>query len=164
MPGEAGEGEGTGGQGQSQQPPSASPNVGEDFAWRRRAAAAEQKVEELQTKLRDLEAELVRARTGLTESERQRALDAELLNAQVLDLETARLLAERAMGEDADPAAAVADLKRRKPFLFRSAPRSSSMSAMAGGEDDPARDLAEKARESGDRRALLRYLRSKRSA
>lgn len=170
MPGDPGEGGSTGGGGggQSQASPApAGPAVGEEFQWRRRVIAAEQQLEQLQAKLADAEAELVKARTALIESERGRALDAELAGAQPLDVETARLLAQQALegGGDTTPAAVIADLKRRKPFLFKSdqAPRASAMGASAGGGGpDSLADLADRARQSGDRRALLRYLRSKR--
>src|SRR5262249_4360860 len=159
-------------QGQGQPAPggggSGAPAVGEEFAWRRRAIAAEEKAAQLQARLdgvqskfRELEAEVVRARTGLTEAKRRRGPGAERGGAGGVARETARLLAERAMGEggggggtadsDPDPAAVVADLKRRKPFLFRSAARPSSMSALAtpggasGTGGDPARDLAQQA-------------------
>lgn len=71
---------------------------------------------------------------------------------------------------DADIQAAVADLKQRKPALFlptRSPPPSSpAYSAMSASPDapDPARLLADQARQSGDRRLLLRYLRARRPA
>lgn len=175
MPGEPGEGGSTGGNGSGTVggteamgagPVADGPAVGGEFNWRRRALAAEQRLEELrsrfQEQLRDLESQLVAARAGLSEAERRRAIDAELLAAGALDLETARLLAEPAVGADGEPAEVIAELRRRKPFLFRSAPAASAMSAGAGPAR-PAADLAALARESGDRRALLRYLRSKRS-
>ncbi|MCC6675956.1 MAG: hypothetical protein IT436_02315 [Phycisphaerales bacterium] len=179
MPGDPGEGGSTGGTGGGggggtgggseavgTGPGGDGPAIGEGFNWRRRAIAAEQKLEQAQARfqeqLKDLEAQLVAARAGLGEAERRRAIDAELMAAGVLDLETARLLTESAVPGDAEPADAVAELRRRKPFLFRSAPAASAMSAIT----EPGRagaDLAGAARESGDRRALLRYLRSKRS-
>lgn len=171
MPAETGDGGSTGGGGgPPEMPQDAGPGanpaaVGEGFQWRRRALAAEQKLEEAQARfqeqLKDLETQLVAARQGLDDSERRRAVDAELLAAGALDLETARLLSEAAISGEADPAETVAELRRRKPFLFRSAPAASAMSAEAG-PPAPGPDLAAAARESGDRRALLRYLRSKR--
>jgi hypothetical protein len=67
-----------------------------------------------------------------------------------------------------DVGAAVADLKRAKPFLFRPPPPAGARSAAMAGAAPEARadldDAAGAARESGDRRLLLRYLRLKRGA
>jgi hypothetical protein len=65
--------------------------------------------------------------------------------------------------EAPDLARAVADLKRRKPFLFRSVPRRAAMGAEPGEGEAPLESAAAEARQSGDRSALLRYLRLKRS-
>lgn len=187
MPGDPGDGGGTGGGGgggvgsggggPEAAGPAASPGpaIGAEFDWRRRALAAEQKLEEAQARfqeqLKDLETQLVAARDGLGAAERRRVIDAELMAAGALDLETARVLIEPAVAGDIEPADAVADLRRRKPFLFRAAPAASAMSAAMGGAmggsmgnrgETAAAQLAGLARDSGDRRALLRYLRSKR--
>jgi hypothetical protein len=102
----------------------------------------------------------------LDEAERRREIDAALLQAETIDLETARLLAERAMSEPATGAkgagAIVADLRRRKPFLFRaSGERGAAMAPEEIGAQE-LRTLVAQARASGDRRALMKYLRARR--
>jgi len=101
--------------------------------------------------------------------ERRRALDAALLGAGAIDIESARLLAEAAMpqGEEADIGEVVDALRARKPHLFasvrvgRAAPVSSVMAGEVGAGDALA-EAAKEARVSGDRRALLKYLRARR--
>jgi hypothetical protein len=84
-----------------------------------------------------------------------------------VDIETARLHTEAAVAQMSAPdvAKAVADLKKRKPFLFRGKRAVSGMSA--GAKPAPVDELsriAEEARASGDKRALLKYLRARRGA
>ncbi len=119
---------------------------------------------DLQSRITELE----RTRDAV---ERRHAIDLALIEADAVDLESARLLTEVAVASmsDADAKAAVADLKKRKPFLFRSrtpSPTSSaaSMSSAPARRADSAADHAasEAAARAGDRRALLRYLRARR--
>jgi hypothetical protein len=119
----------------------------------------------IQRELESTQALLSSAREALDASERRRTIERQLTEQGAIDLETASLLTEAAVaGLDApDLARAVADLKRRKPFLFRSAPRRSAM-APEPGEGAPALEsAAADARDSGDRGALLRYLRLRRA-
>jgi hypothetical protein len=129
-------------------------------------AATERRTEELETELGELQSTLQDVRQALAASERTREIERHLVREGAIDLETAALLAETAAAQMRDPdvAAAVADVKRRKPFLFRpsAARRTSAMSGEAS-PPPPLEDAAVEARQSGDRRALMRYLRLRRS-
>jgi hypothetical protein len=130
--------------------------------------------EALRERLLAVQQDLTRAREALDAAERRHAIDLELLRSDAVDLETARLMTEAAVMQmsDKDAARAVADLKRRKPFLFRR-PERSAGGAMGpggtgiggpGGSGGPVpADEARQAAAGGDRVALLRYLRSRRA-
>lgn len=125
----------------------------------------------------DLREQLELAQARIAELERLMAsessrheLERLLEGAGVIDLETALVLSERMLaGGGLSPAEAVARLVKTKAYLFRSsgAPVGvrSGASALSG---EPARAadsleaLAAEARETGDRRAVLRYLRRRR--
>jgi hypothetical protein len=116
------------------------------------------------TKLAETESLLAQAREALDAAERKRQIERELFAENAIDVETAAMLTEAAVAgmAKADVRAVVADLRKRKPFLFRpAAPRAS---AVMGNQSpaDPLSDAAAHARDSGDRRALLRYLRLRR--
>lgn len=121
---------------------------------------------------RRLREDLQAAREALDASERRRQIDQELFEAHASDLETARLLTEIAVSrmEKADVASAVRELRRRKPHLFRRGPlrvvggSSAAPEAPRELDDEGSRltTYAADARVSGDRMALLRYLRAKR--
>lgn len=131
----------------------------------RAAGAPESEENGAADRLSALESELSEAQAALERSERERALDRALGEAGAIDMETARLLAERVMGdgEESDAASAVEEVKRRKPFLFRSA-RAGAYGAMgAAPEERGAIDsAAHEAARSGDRGSLLKYLRLRR--
>lgn len=126
-------------------------------------------VADLELRLRQTEELLAQAREALSASERKRQIDRELAAHGAADLETAALLTEAAVAgmEGADVAAAVADLKRRKPFLFET-PRRPATSAMSGepapGTPGSVEEAEALARQTGDRRALLRYLQLRRGS
>lgn len=120
----------------------------------------------------DLQAELRKARTALAQSETRRHAQRLLLEARTIDLDAATLLVEAALGpathNDAESAPdatviakAVEDLRRKKPILFRA----SSGSAMSPHvqKSGIAGDLLHHAAATGDRNALLRYLRARRT-
>ncbi len=148
--------------------------IAEAIRLRKRAQEAESKAGELAVRVGELEKLLDQAREALDSVERRRRVDLALLEADAVDLESARLLTELALGEmeRPDEAVAVGELKRRKPFLFRSRP--ARMGGMGGGgamsgrsrqaASDSLLELAEEASRSGDRRALLRYLQARRAA
>ncbi len=143
------------------------PLVSEETDWRTRALAAEEKVRQLEAQLADIKSTLARAREQLDDSERRAAIDRQLAAAGVIDPETATLLVERALQtmDTPDVPLAIADLQRRKPFLFRapSAPRASSMSPVTDPPGPTLESLADQARQRGDRKSLLTYLRARRA-
>ena len=141
--------------------------------WRARAQEAEAKAAELMASLAETRAALREAEASLGRCERGREVDAALLGAGAIDLETARVLAERALGAggegegSGDVPEVVSALRASKPFLFADASgygAGGAMGAHVRAEDGTARleDAAEAALRSGDRVALLRYLRMKR--
>jgi hypothetical protein len=126
----------------------------------------------LRERVLELERELAGAHEALDSVERRHAIDLALLEAEAVDLETARLLTELAVGRMASPdvGAAVSEVRRSKPFLFR-APAGRGTAREPGaamgprgvvGAVDRAGAAAEDAAASGDRVALLRYLRARR--
>jgi hypothetical protein len=145
--------------------PDNAPNT-ELQEWRRRALEAEALAEQLAAELADARAQLA----TLTQTH---ALDAILADSGAIDAETIRALINTRAGGDgaSDPAALLAELKRAKPFLFAqdAPPRASfARSAMtpAPAQHTPSFDDLDAALElavtSGDRAALLRYLRLRR--
>ena len=123
------------------------------------------RIGELEGKLAATERSLVEAREALDAAERKRTIDRELVRQGAIDVETAALLTEAAVSgmEKKDVKGAVAELRRGKPYLFHVATRASAMGGVPS-EVSPLEDAAAEARESGDRRALLRYLRMRRGA
>jgi len=145
--------------------------VSEAKRYRKRAQSAERRVSEL-------EAELARSRTALdqheqtlTELQRRQQIDAALTQQQAIDLDTARLLAERALSEAEEPdvETVVSELRRRKPHLFRHT-SSAGMASVSGprpvngarGMKDNLEHAAVEAAATGRRTDLLRYLRLRR--
>ncbi len=127
---------------------------------------ADARAAELEAQLADLRAQLDATRRQAADADRARELQRLLVQARALDLDAATLLIQRDIADTPEPdlAAAVRDLRRRKPHLFRPAALPTSMSprlAPAGAGDNPE-ELAELAATTGDRRALLRYLRARR--
>jgi hypothetical protein len=141
--------------------------------WRRRALEAEALVDQLS-------AEIDALRAQLETTSRTHEVRALLERAGALDVDAARAvldarLADAPSGEPVDLSAAVDDLKRALPFLFVAselpapAPVSRTRSAMSAAPEPSARafddlDAAlELASTTGDRAALLRYLRLRRA-
>lgn len=141
--------------------------VGEAIRQRKRAQEAESRLTELASRVGELERDLMTAREALDASERSRRIDAALVEADAVDLETARLLTEMAVAQmdEPDVQLAVEDLRRKKGFLFRR--RRPGSAAVTGSIAAPGRDRAAEAAldaaVSGDRAALLAYLRARRT-
>lgn len=141
--------------------------LSEELVWKARAVRAETRVGELEECITQIEQEMEELRVSTARQQRQRDMEVELALAEAIDVETARLLVERVLEADTslDVPAGVAEVKRTKPFLFRNSTRRSVMSEQAAGEGrDLLVGLADEARASGDRAALLRYLRARRGA
>lgn len=123
-----------------------------------------------------LEQQLEAARAELQHERLTRQIESELRRAGALETEAAAaLLRERVRvvqeaGKQADLRELVAELKKTKSMLFASgvktpvAPPSGATGAARSERTsvETAKQAAEEARTSGDRRALLRYLRLRR--
>ncbi len=136
-----------------------------------RANRAEARVRELEQQLAEAERQLREARDMVDAAERRHQIDLALLESDAVDLETARLLTEIAVNamDEPDVRAAIAELRRGKPFLFRSgAPPAPwpAPGAMGGAIDGPGPldSAAASALRTGNRSDLMRYLRERRAA
>ncbi len=133
-----------------------------------RAKVAEERVAELGDRLGAVEAAAEDLRRIVGESERARQVDRELLIAGVVDLDGARGVVEEQIAAGATVLEAVSRVKERRPLLFVTRARgirATGVPAVEGGRGLGARsveDVAKAARETGDRRLLLRYLRMRR--
>lgn len=141
--------------------------VSEAIRYRKRAQAAEQELGEVRAQMQTLQHQLAESRQTLDHLERRQRIDALLAESEAIDLDAARLLTERAVQEmdEPDVKAAVDDLKRHKPYLFRrrASQGHGAMAPQVGEPDAPvAEELAHRAAVSGHRRDLLRYLRLRR--
>ena len=123
---------------------------------------------ELESQIWELTNERDSLHRALAQSERRRQIEGLLRDAESVDVGAALLLTEAAIGEidgDIDLKDVVAEMVRTKPYLFaRDAGVSRDRyraSVMAGAVDSESElvEAATAARETGDRRALLRYLR-----
>ena len=139
------------------------PEITDELVWKNRALDAEREVEELKLELAETAAQLGQARAALDAAEREHELEAQLHRAGVVDAETARALIGPRVEAGEGVASVLAELRRTKPFLFGEAYGArGSIGGVSGGGIDPAEVAAEQARQSGDRRALLKYLRLRR--
>ncbi|MFI4860966.1 MAG: hypothetical protein ACIAXF_09830 [Phycisphaerales bacterium JB063] len=143
--------------------------VTEAIRYRRRAQQAEQRLTDLERELGELRSAYDASQETITALERRERIDALLTQADTVDLETARLLTEVTVAgmDEPDVAAAIADLRRHKPYLFASG--GVGLPSAMGPRDpeqtsDPVVEAETQARETGDRRDLLRYLRLRRNA
>jgi len=142
--------------------------VGEAKRYRKRAQAAETIAADLQKALAEKTSKLDEQAQAIRELEQERAIDEALIEAHAVDLETARLLTGMALGEmdEPDVERAVAELRERKPFLFRRVARGTGALSPRDVTAAPASErlsrAAEEACASGQRQDVLRYLRLRR--
>jgi hypothetical protein len=139
--------------------------VSQEELWRVKALAAEERLTSLDGKLAEANRLLEEARAALDSSEQRRAIERELAAQGAIDMELGSMLVESVLRSrpGMDVAGAVTEVRKRKPFLFRgraSGAMAASPPAGSAGLDRAAMD----ARQSGDRGAVLRYLRLKRGA
>lgn len=137
--------------------------------YRKRAQAAEKVVEELKSDLTERETMIAEHEQTIAEMQRLQAMDDALLDADVIDLEAARLLAELSLAEMDKPdiEQAISELRRRRPYLFKNRPakRGSGTQSPKGSDSPQAAAIDHAASEaiaSGKRGDLLRYLRLRR--
>jgi|GEM_PF-1842187 len=146
--------------------PGASPEPADEAEWRERAAAAEQQALAMADRLAAVEAAAEDLRRMVGEGERARQIDRELLIAGVVDLDAARTLVEAHASDGATVLEAVSRVRERRPLLFaargRGGVRATSLPVTEREGDGTLGEVAEAARETGDRRLLLRYLRMRR--
>ncbi len=183
MPGEAGE---DGPIGLVQVQADAGPPISAETTWRGRALQAEEARRALEDELSKIRGELERAKVEAESARRTREIESAVAAAGAIDVEIASLLADAALKREPDKPLSViiAELKRRKPSVFRPAGDAGAGSGIGGGggggvgggggggamgasprEQPPDAALAgllDEARRSGDRKALLRYLRARR--
>ncbi len=142
--------------------------VSEAKKYRKRDQAAEKILEDFKVELAQKNQTLQEQQQTMADMQRQRLIDELLVDSDAIDLETTRLLTEMALSEMAEPDVeqAVAQLRKRKPFLFRSTARATALSPKAeNNQTTLARSMehaAAEAHSSGNRMALLRYLRLRR--
>ena len=142
--------------------------VSEAKKYRKRAQAAEKILEDFKVELAEKDEALHKQQQTIADLQRQRSIDELLVDSETIDLETTRLLTEMALSEMAEPDVeqAVAQLRKRKPFLFRTTARATALSPKAeNNQTSLARSMeraAADAHSSGNRTALLRYLRLRR--
>jgi hypothetical protein len=137
-----------------------------------REALAErtQMASDLADQLRARDAELTDLRDRACKLERRGAIERGLAQAGAIDTESLALLVESRLegDDDATPQRVIAQLQRERPALFRaSSARASAMSPSHPSQGAPGRAVVDRAhddaRATGDRRALMKYLRLRRS-
>lgn len=132
-------------------------------ALEERARAAEQRAGELEAKVAELDGALRTSREALNASEQRRQIERALAAEGAFDIDAAADLVQAAIAEGAEVSGAAADLRHRQPDLFRSrALKRSAVMSREPLEAPQLDDAAVEARTSGDRRALMRYLRLRR--
>ncbi len=96
--------------------------VSEAIRYRKRAQAAEETVAELRQQLEVVEGDLRETSNRMANAEQSQTIDRGLVEAGVVDFESARLLVGEAMGADPDHrdvTRVIAEVRERKPHLFR---------------------------------------------
>lgn len=147
--------------------------VAESIRYRKRAQAAEQKVEKLSEQLNAVLSEAQELADKFSQLETEQVLTRKLVAAGASDLETALLVARARAAEDgADVDGLVEQLGREKPHLFDSAKIGNTVpwgTRTAPAKDRPASGksslakAAAKAASTGSRVDLHEYLRLRRN-
>lgn len=148
--------------------------VAEARRYRKRAQAAEKAVEDLKTDLAGRQKKLEEHEQTIATLQKRQKIDDLLLNAGVIDLEAARLLAQSSLAQgqhssESDIEQAIGELRRRKPFLFRTRAAHAGAGAMSpkgqeqSSQQQAVTQAASEAGATGKRGDLLRYLRLRRN-
>lgn len=152
--------------------PENTPNENNNTDNDLREALAErtQMASDLADQLRARDAELTDLRDRASKLERRGAIERGLAQAGAIDTESLALLVESRLeaDDDATPQRVIARLQRERPALFRaSSARASAMSPSHPSQGAPGRAVVDRAHEdaraTGDRRALMKYLRLRRT-
>ncbi len=145
--------------------------VAESIRYRKRAQTAEKKVEELSDRLSQSQKQALSLSEQLDEIRSEQKLTNKLIAAGTVDLESAVLLAKARMQEqkDLDVDDLIEQLKKDKQHLFKK-PSENVTSSKTSGAKDRASDgyvvlanAARKAANSGSRRDLHEYLKTRRN-
>src|SRR5262245_55498670 len=112
-----------------------APLIAEAKRYRKRAQAAEKMIEDLKSDLAVREKTIAEHAKAIEQLQQRQAIDDALLEARTIDPETARLLIAFDLAKMAQPdvAAAVTELRRRKPFLFAHGTPARPQSTRAAG-------------------------------
>ncbi len=152
--------------------------VTEAIRYRKRAQAAEQKITELIDRLSTAEQHLEDARKTVDEAEQRYRIEQLLVEADAIDIETARLLTEATLAQMSEPdiQSAIDDIRSSKQFLFRQSRQKhntpQSVTAASSGAIRPAtgsgtqislHDAARSAVTTGSREDLMQYMRLRRN-
>lgn len=146
------------------------PNEPTDAGLREALAERTQMAHDLADQLRAREAQLGDLRAKADRLERRGTIERSLAQAGAIDTEALALLVESKLegDDDATPQRVIAQLQRERPALFRATSRASAISPSHPSQGAPGRAGVERAREeartTGDRRALMKYLRLRRNA
>lgn len=145
-----------------------SPGDIADQTLTKRAQRAEAQASSLENQVVRLQSELDQSRAALTQADHLHAVDMALTQAGAIDLDAARLLAQQQLTDspDASTDELITALTRTKPYLFRPVQRvaHSAMSPCIDDARSALSDAADRAARTGDRAALLAYLRARRGA
>lgn len=140
-----------------------------DTALRDALAERTQIANDLAEQLRAREAELQEFRARAERLHRRGTIERSLAQAGAIDTEALALLVESRLEGDDDttPQRVIAQLQRERPALFRATPRASAISPGHPSQGAPGHAGVDRAREearaTGDRRALMKYLRLRRA-
>jgi len=145
-------------------------NTSTDNDLREALAERTQMASDLADQLRARDAQLDDLRDRASRLERRGAIERGLAQAGAIDTESLALLVENRLeaDDDATPQGVIAQLQRERPALFRaSSTRASAMSPSHPSHGAPGRAVVDRAhddaRATGDRRALMKYLRLRRT-
>lgn len=143
--------------------------VSEAKKYRKRAQAAEKILEDLKLELTEKNQRLQENEQLINEMVYRQQIDELLVDSQTIDLDATRLLTEMALTEMEEPdiEQAVADLRNRKPLLFRATQTVAASLGPKGQTLEPQQprsieQAATEAHSTGSRTSLMRYLRLRR--
>lgn len=139
--------------------------------WKTKAVHAQELVDSLEKTLASMRSRLDETMSELSRSERRQAIDRALVESRTIDLDTSRVLIEQTMTDPGterrprDVESAVRDLRRRKPHLFEVSRAKVHASGIMEDQEEVSEAALHRAADdarTGDRGALLRYLRLRR--
>ncbi len=145
--------------------------VTESIRYRKRAQGAEKKVEDLTEQLVKTEKEALMLSEELDNIRSEQKLTKMLIAAGTVDIESAVLLAKKRMQErkDMDADELIEQLKTDKKYLFKNSSENVTTMKTSGSKDHTTdayatlANAARKAADSGSRRDLQEYLKTRRN-